>query len=198
MDVKKMGLGLATINAHKINGPKGVGALYVSRGTKLSAFIHGGQQERGLRGGTENVAGVVGFAKAAELVTASELKKMQLLRDKLISGITAGIKDSRLNGHPKERLVNNTNFTFKNVEGEALLLRLDMKGVYCSTGSACSSQSLEPSHIITAIGLPPEESHGSLRATLGYNSSDEDIDYAIETISDEVENLRKISPLTRR
>jgi cysteine desulfurase len=198
VDVKSMGLGLVTVNAHKIHGPKGTGALVLRRGTRIEPVLHGGQQERGLRGGTENVPGIVGFAAAAGLATDGEAERMKGLRDRLIGGVRGGIGGVRLNGHPTERLPNNANFTFSGVEGESLLLRLDLKGVYCSTGSACSSQSLEPSHVITAIGLPPEEAHGSIRMTVGYDNTDGEIDYALSALKDEVESLRRISPLGRR
>jgi cysteine desulfurase len=197
LDLKRMMLGMVTINAHKINGPKGVGALVIKQGLKLTPTQHGGQQESRMRGGTENIAGIVGFAKAAEMSTKKEIDHMRDLRDNLIKGVLNEVDRARLNGHPTQRLVNNANFTFKAIEGESLLLRLDMKGVYCSTGSACSSQSLEPSHVIMAIGLPVEESHGSLRASVGIDNTREEIDYAVGAISKEVESLRRISPLRR-
>ncbi|MFH0863053.1 MAG: cysteine desulfurase family protein [Candidatus Altiarchaeota archaeon] len=197
IDLKKMDLDMVSINAHKINGPKGVGALIVKRGIRLTPTQHGGQQESKMRGGTENVAGIVGFAKAADIATPQDVQRMRVLRDRLISGVIGGIGSVRLNGHPTRRLANNANFTFKAIEGESLLLRLDAKGIYCSTGSACSSQSLEPSHVITAIGLPAEESHGSLRMTVGHETKEEDIDYAVEVLKQEVEGLRRISPLKR-
>ncbi len=195
IDADKMGIGLATINAHKINGPKGVGALYVRQGVKLAPLLHGGQQERDLRGGTENVAGIVGFAAAAEASTQKEIEHTRSMRDRLVKGVLDGIESTRLNGHQAKRLPNNANFTFKAIEGESLLLRLDQKGIYCSTGSACSSQSLEPSHVILALGVPVEESHGSLRMTPGYENTKEEIDYAVETLKEEVNALRRISPI---
>ena len=198
INVKKQHLDLVTINAHKIGGPKGVGALFIRDGVKIAPQLLGGEHERNLRAGTENVAGIVGFAKASELVGVKELDYLKKLRDSLISGMLSGVEEVRLNGHPENRLCNNANFTFKGVEGEALLLRLDMRGVACSTGSACSSQSLMPSHVLLATGLKPEECHGSLRMTLGTENSVEDIDYAIDAVKEEVANLRKISPFWRR
>ena len=197
LDAKKMNLSLVTINGHKINGPKGVGALAVKAGVQYTPLAHGGEHEFRKRGGTENVPGVVGFAKAAQLVNDRELDHMRGLRDRLIDGILNGVSGVRLNGHRTRRLCNNANFTFSAVEGEALLLRLDMKGICASTGSACSSQSLEPSHVILALGCKQEESHGSLRVTVGYTNTGEEIDYAIQTIKQEVEALRKISPFGR-
>lgn len=198
IDVDKQHLDLVSINAHKIYGPKGVGALYVREGTKIAPQSRGGEHERSLRAGTENVAGVVGFAKAIEIAGVAQVEHMRGLRDRLINGVLLGIEEARLNGHPEKRLCNNANFSFKGVEGEALLLRLDMRGVACSTGSACSSHSLEPSHVLLATGLKPQECHGSLRITLGTGNSMEDIDYSLKAIKNEIGNLRKISPFWRK
>lgn len=198
IDVKKQHLDLVTINAHKIYGPKGVGALFIRDGVKIAPQILGGEHERNLRAGTENVAGIVGFARASELTGVKELDYMKKLRNRLITGMLSGVEETHLNGHPERRLCNNANFTFKGVEGEALLLRLDMRGVACSTGSACSSHSLMPSHVLLATGLKPEECHGSLRMTLGTENRMEDIDYAIDAVKEEVANLRRISPFWRR
>jgi len=197
LDAGRMNLDMVTVNAHKINGPKGIGALVVRKGAKIAPLLHGGEQERRLRPGTENVGSAVGFAKAAELVTPKEVEHMRVLRDMLIKGVLDGVEGVRLNGHPGKRLANNANFTFAGIEGEALLLRLDMKGVYCSSGSACSSQSLEPSHVILALGSRVEESHGSLRATVGWENTAEEVDYAVGVIKAEVGSLRRISPMGR-
>jgi len=193
----RMNLDLLTINAHKINGPKGVGALIVRDGTKLKPLLYGGEHEHRLRAGTENVAGIVGFAKAAEITTDKEVAQMTRLRDKLIAGVLDGIKDTRLNGHPTQRICNNVNITYFGIEGESLLLRLDAKGIACSTGSACSSTSLEPSHVIMALGCRPEEAHGSLRMSLGRYNTDDEVPYIIEALKEEVGNLRRMSPVGR-
>lgn len=198
IDVKKQHLDLVTINAHKICGPKGVGALYIRDGVGIASQSQGGEHEKNLRAGTENIPGVVGFARALDITGAKEIDHMKSLRDRLIKGVVSGVEGVRLNGHPEKRLCNNTNFLFKGIEGEALLLRLDMQGVACSTGSACSSHSLMPSHVLLATGLAPEECHGSLRMTLGKDNSREDIDYALDAVKGEVANLRKISPFWRK
>lgn len=200
IDVKKMHIDLLTVSAHKIYGPKGVGCLYIRKGVRLEALIHGGGQERGFRSGTENVPGIVGFGKAAETGLKhmrTESKRLSKLRDCLIDAVLE-IPESSLTGPRKKRLPNNAHFTFKYIEGEALVLRLNEKGIYASTGSACSSKSLEPSHVLLAIGMKPEDAHGSLRLTLGRWTKKEDIDYVIEELPKAVENLRKISPLGRR
>jgi cysteine desulfurase len=196
INVKKMNVDLLSASAHKIYGPKGVGMLYVNQDVKIVPITHGGGHETGLRSGTENVAGIVGFAKAIELMKKtmpSEQSRQKKLQDKLIDGLLK-IQGSRLNGSRKERIYNNVNISFEGVEGEALLLRLDEKGIALSTGSACSSKSLEPSHVLSAIGLKPEQAHGSLRITLGKDNTDQDADYVIEQIKNIVGSLRKISP----
>lgn len=196
IDVKKMNIDLLTASSHKIYGPKGVGMLYIRDGTKIDALLHGGGQEFDLRSGTENVAGIVGFSKASEIIK-KEMKKenerLTKLRDKLINGVLK-IENSHLNGHPVKRLPNNANFWFAFIEGESLIVHLDMKGVAASTGSACSSKSLEPSHVLTAIGLRPEEAHGSLRLTIGRWTKKEDVDYVLEILPQIVDRLREISP----
>lgn len=198
VDVNKLNVDLLSISSHKIYGPKGVGALYIKKGTKIQPFMTGGGQEFGKRAGTENVSGIVGFGKAAELI-ASELeeqqKKLSYLRDKLIKGIMENISDVILNGHPVDRSPHNVNLCFKYIEGESLLLNLDLKGICASSGSACTSGSLEPSHVLLAIGLPHEIAHGSLRLTLGRDNTEEEIDYVIEAIKEIVEKLRQMSPL---
>lgn len=198
IDVNELNIDLLSVSAHKIYGPKGVGALYVRKGTKLFSFIHGGAQERRRRAGTENVAGIVGFGEAAEIASenleghASKIKK---LRDKLIDGINERIEYVRLNGHPTDRLPGNVNFIFEFIEGESLLLSLDLIGVAGSSGSACTSGSLDPSHVLMALGLPHEIAHGSLRLTIGDFTTEEDIDYVLENLPKIVDRLRKMSPL---
>ena len=198
VDVTKLHVDLMTVNSSKIYGPKGVGALYVKRGIKLRPMQFGGAQERGIRPGTENVVGIVGFGKAVE-VAAQERKiyneHVTPLRDYCIEQILKTIPKTRLNGHPQKRLANNVNISFMDIEGEALLLYLDASGIYASTGSACTSASLDPSHVILGLGLPYEVAHGSLRFTLGRDTTKEDIDYLVETLPPLVEKLRKISPV---
>jgi len=199
IDVKKMNIDLLTVNAHKMYGPKGVGGLYIRDDIEIEPLIHGGGHEFGLRSSTVNVAGIVGFAKAVEIQKKemkSDAKKQIGFRDRMIKEIS-NIPDSRLNGHLTKRLPNNVNFSFAYIEGESLIIQLDMKGIAASTGSACSSESLEPSHVLLAIGLKHEEAHGSLRLTLGKYNTKEDVDYVIEVLPEVVEKLRKISPFKR-
>ena len=190
---------MASFSSHKIYGPKGAGALYIRKGTIIEPLLHGGGQECEMRSGTENVTGIVGFSKAAELITEEmqeESRRLKTLRDRLISGVL-GIEKSHLNGHPESRLPNNANFWFDYIEGESLLLSLDDKGIEASTGSACSSRSLEPSHVLMAIGLKHEQAHGSLRLTLGKYTKEGDIDYVLQTLPDVIEKLRNISPFKK-
>jgi cysteine desulfurase len=196
LNVDTIGVSLLSMSAHKMYGPKGVGALYVRKGTGLEPLMHGGGHERDIRSGTENVPGIVGFGKAAQLAKErlSEATKISMLRDSLIKGVLE-IKDSFLNGHLEKRLPNNVNIRFSFIEGESMILNLDMKGVAASTGSACSSKSLEPSHILLAIGLRHEEAHGSLRFTLGRGNTQEDVDYVVSVLPEIVNKLRKMSPL---
>ncbi len=198
VNVDDLGVDLLSISAHKIYGPKGAGALYIRKGIRIEPLLHGGGHERNLRSSTENVAGIVGFAKAAELARErlAEEQKITSLRDSLIRGVLE-IKDSYLNGHPAKRLPHNANFRFSYIEGESLVLNLDMKGIAASTGSACSSTSLEPSHVLLAIGLRPEEAHGSLRLTLGLGNTKEDVDYVVSVLPEIVDKLRAMSPLAR-
>ncbi|RLJ09116.1 MAG: cysteine desulfurase NifS [Candidatus Aenigmatarchaeota archaeon] len=193
IDLKKEHIDLLTINSHKIYGPKGVGGLFIRNGIKIDPLSHGGGHEFGLRSGTENVSGIVGFAKATEIIKDKDIKHMTKLRNMLIKGVLE-IEDAWLNGPREKRLCNNTNFSFRYIEGEALMLYLDVKGIAASTGSACSSKSLEPSHVLTAIGLKPEDAHGSLRLTLGKDSTEDEIKYTIEVLKQSVDSLRKISP----
>lgn len=198
VDVNALGVDLLAVSAHKLYGPKGIGCLYVRKGTRLHSFIHGGAQERKRRAGTENVAGIIGFGKAMELSRLERKERgehLLPLRDRLIKGILESIPDSYLNGHPTIRLPNNVNVIFKYIEGESICLNLDFLGIAASTGSACSSESLEPSHVLLAIGISPEDAHGSVRFTLGRDNSEEDVDYVLEHLPAVVEKLRSMSPL---
>jgi len=180
-------------------GPKGVGALYIKKGTRLEPLIHGGGQERGLRSGTENLPGIVGFGKAAEIAKeemSTESERLKKLRDKLIKGLLDPIPHSFLNGHSTKRLPNNAAVRYSFIEGESILLDLDMKGVAASSGSACTAKTLEPSHVLRAIGLKHEEAHGSLLFTLGKQNTEEEVDYVISIMPDIVRRLREMSPLT--
>ncbi len=195
LDAEKIGVDLITVSSHKIYGPKGVGALIVREGVKITPLMHGGGHEFGKRSGTENVPGIVGFGKAVEIAKEEHVKHMKKLRDMLITQVLNEIHKVKLNGHPEKRLCNNANFTFYGIEGEALLMRLDARGIACSTGSACSSHKLQPSHVLLAIGLKPEEAHGSLRLTIGRQNTEEEIEYTIDALKEEVEALRKLSGL---
>lgn len=198
INVKDMNIDLLSLSAHKFYGPKGVGVLYIRKGVKISSFIHGGQQERGKRASTENIPGIIGLGKAIELATNNldeYNKKLIRLREKTIEGLMAKIPYIRLNGHRHNRLPGNVNISFQYIEGESLLLMLDMMGVCGSSGSACSSGSLDPSHVLMAIGLPHEIAHGSLRLTFGDENTDEDVDYILEEIPKIVTRLRDMSPL---
>ncbi|MDP3882733.1 MAG: cysteine desulfurase family protein [Candidatus Staskawiczbacteria bacterium] len=196
IDVKKMNIDLLTASSHKIYGPKGVGLLYVRQGIRLMPLLHGGGQENGLRGSTVNVPAVVGFAEAVEIYKQEAKKenaKLIKLRDQLIKGLLK-INGSHLNGHPTQRLSNNVNVWFEFVEGESLIIQLDMHGVECSTGSACSSLSLEPSPVLLATGLKPQEAHGSLRISLGRYTKESDIKYLIKILPGIIKKIREISP----
>ncbi len=188
------GIDLASFSAHKIHGPKGIGALYIKRGTKIQPRQVGGHQEFEKRAGTENVPAIVGFGKAVEIYNVDELRKIAELRDKLIEGVINKIPKVKLNGPKEKRLPNIANFSFLGVEGEALLMELDSKGIACSTGSACAAPTLEPSHVLQAIGITAIVAHSSLRMSLGKENSEEDIDYVLEILPQAVKNLRKISP----
>ncbi|MFH1239017.1 MAG: aminotransferase class V-fold PLP-dependent enzyme, partial [bacterium] len=199
--VDELKIDLLSASAHKVYGPKGIGILYIRKGTKMTSFLHGGEQERRRRASTENVPGIIGFGKAAELAgeqMEEEAEKLTILRDKLISGITEKIPDVRLNGHPTKRLPNNVNVSIEFIEGESMLLNLDSEGIAASTGSACSSSSLEPSHVLLATGLPHELAHGSLRFSLGRYTSEEEIDYVLEILPKVVDKLRQMSPLYKQ
>ena len=201
IDVGALGVDMMSLSAHKIYGPKGVGALYIKKGVNLPTYIHGGAQESGKRAGTENVAGIVGFGKAAELAGQdfeTRTKKIAGLRDYLVERVQGEIPDIRINGCLEARLPGNINITFKYIEGEAIMLLLDMAGVSVSTGSACTSASLAPSHVLKAIGVPVDEIHGSIRMTVGDFTVKEDVDYAVDTLKAAVEKLRSISALNGR
>jgi cysteine desulfurase len=199
-DVNKLGVDLLSLSAHKLYGPKGVGALYIRNGTRLESIIQGGGHERGLRSGTENIAGIVGLARAAELgreTMSTEAERLTRLRDRLAELVMSKVKEAWINGTMKMRLPGNLNFGFKYVEGESLLLFLDSIGISVSTGSACSSHKLEPSHVLLSLGLKPEECHGSLRITLGRSNTLEEVDYVALGIARAVERFRGISALGR-
>ncbi|MBI4335578.1 MAG: cysteine desulfurase NifS [Candidatus Omnitrophica bacterium] len=198
IDVVKLGVDMLSISAHKIYGPKGVGALYIRKGVKLTPLLHGGHHEKNRRGGTENVAGIAGFGKAAEVAVKNmpdEAKRTKALRDRLTEGILKNIKHTYLNGHTENRLCNTANVSFEYLEGEGILLNLDMEGIGASTGSACTSGSLEPSHVLTAMGIDAVRTQGSIRFSLGKDNSEEDIDYVIKALPPIIERLRKMSPL---
>lgn len=198
LDVKDLGVDMLSMSGHKFYGPKGIGALYIKKGTKIDSLIHGGGQEQGKRAGTENVPSIVGMGKAIEMIYDNfdeNNEKIIRLREKLINGVLNTIPHVRLNGHRTSRLPGNTNFSFSFIEGEALLLMLNMKGVSGSSGSACSSGSLDPSHVLLAIGLDHGTAHGSLRLSLGSENTEEDIDYVLDILPGIVERLREMSPL---
>lgn len=196
IDVKKMKIDMLSASSHKIYGPKGVGLLYVRTGVKIEPLLHGGGHESGRRSGTENVAGIVGFAKACEIANkemTKEAKRLSRMRNKLVKGLLK-VPNSYINGHPEKRLPGNTNLRFDFIEGEALILKLDMVGIEASTGSACSSKDLKASHVLISIGLSPKQAHGSLRITMGRYTKEKDIDYVLKNVPEVVSELREISP----
>lgn len=198
IDVEDMHIDMLSASGHKLGGPKGIGFLYIRRGVKIRSFVHGGAQERKRRAGTENVPGIVGFGKAAEIAVATleeRTKKETELRDYFIQRIMNEIPYVRLNGDQTKRLPNNINLSFRFIEGESLLIMLDMKGICASSGSACTSGSLDPSHVLLAIGLPHEIAHGSLRLTLGEENTKEDMDFVADQLKEIVTKLRSMSPL---
>lgn len=200
IDVGAMGIDLLSLSAHKFYGPKGVGALYVRKGTKFDPCVHGGHQERGVRGGTENVAGIIGLGKAVEIAAAEmdqESVRVRKLRDRLESGLAGAIDDLRFNGHREKRMFNTSSVIIKYVEGEAMLLNLDYHGIAASSGSACTSGSLDPSHVLLAMGLPAPIAHGSLRFSLGRATTEEGVDKVIEVLPPIVEKLRAMSAFPR-
>ena len=198
IDVDECNIDMLSASGHKLNGPKGIGFLYIRKGVKIRSFVHGGGQERKRRAGTENVPGIVGLgtatARAVKTMEERTVKEAEL-RDYLIGRVLDEIPYTKLNGHPTKRLPNNANFSFRFIEGESLLIMLDMKGICGSSGSACTSGSLDPSHVLLAIGLPHEIAHGSLRLTLSEETTKEDIDYVVDELKKIVENLRNMSPL---
>jgi len=198
IDVASENIDMLSASAHKLNGPKGIGFLYIRKGLKLRSLIHGGGQERKRRAGTENVPGIVGFGKAAEIAHETMDQRTRIeagLRNYLVKRVLSEIPYTRLNGHSSVRLPNNANFSFQFIEGESLLIMLDMKGICASSGSACTSGSLDPSHVLLAIGLPHEIAHGSLRLTLSDETTLDDIDYTVDQLKEIVQNLRNMSPL---
>ena len=199
IDVKKEGIDLLTLSSNDMYGPKGVGALYVKEGIRLEPQLHGGGQERGIRSGTENLPGIVGFGKAAEIAKneiSKESARLTKLRDRFIDGLLKPIPYSFLNGHPTRRLPDNVSVRYSFIEGESMLLSLDLDGVFASSGSACTAKTLEPSHVLLAIGLKHEEAHGSLMFTLGKENTEEDVDFAASVMPNIVKRLRAMSPLT--
>jgi len=200
VDVRELGVDLLSLSAHKFYGPKGVGALYVRSGTRIRPVQHGGHHEKNLRAGTENVPGIMGLARALELACEemeTEAQRLHELRDRLQQGLMDRIPDSLLNGHPVKRLPHLLNMSFENVEGESILLSLDAVGIAASTGSACTSGTLEPSHVLTAMGMPPGIAHGSLRFSLGRVNTAEDIEYVLEKLPPIIERLRQMSPFSK-
>jgi cysteine desulfurase len=200
VNVDKLKVDLLSISAHKLYGPKGVGALYIRKGTRLVSLMHGGEQEKRRRAGTENVPGIVGLGRAVEIAgqeMGSEPERLRYLRDKLIEGLRERIDHIRLNGHPTKRLPNNVNVSIDFVEGESMLLNLDLESICASTGSACSSASLEPSHVLLALGVPAEQAHCSLRFTLGRENTEEDMERVLKVLPEIVAKLRAISPLLK-
>jgi cysteine desulfurase len=200
INVHEFKVDLLSMSAHKLYGPKGVGALYIRKGTRISPFMHGGSQERGRRASTENVPGIVGLGKAAEIAgqeMPEESGKLTALRDRLIEGILTGIEYTQLNGHPVERLPNNVNVSINYVEGESVLLNLDLEGICASTGSACTSEDLEPSHVLVAMGLPHLQAHSSLRFSLGKWTTEDDVNKVLDVLPGIVSKLRAMSPLMK-
>lgn len=197
IDVNKLGVDLLSLSAHKFYGPKGIGALYIRSGTRLRQLLYGGHHQRGFRPGTENVAGTVGLGKAAEIareLLAADARRVSTLRDKLEQGLLGRVLHARVNGGAASRTPNTTNLGFPGIEGEALLIALDLKGLACSTGAACSSGAVEPSHVLTAIGLPPAEARASLRFSLGRHTTEQEIDFALQVVPAAVAQLRELSP----
>ncbi len=201
IDVKKLGVHLLSISAHKLYGPKGVGALYVRKGTRLEPLLYGGHSERDRRPGTEDVSSIAGLGKAAELALThmkEEGRRIAALRDRLENGLLERIPHARVNGYRARRTPNTTNLTLPFIEGESMVIALDLKGIACSTGAACSSGSVEPSHVLTAIGLAPEDARATLRLSLGHQTTDEEIDFALDTIPPVIDRLRQMSPTYKR
>lgn len=198
IDVEELGIDLGSFSGHKLYAPKGIGALYLRKGVKIMPFQHGGHHERNKRAGTENVPGIVGFSKAVEIANRDMKENdthLRKLTKKMWEGLNKELKEIYLNGHPENRLSSTLNISFRYIEGESMVLNFDMKGIYASTGSACTSGSLEPSHVLTAMGVPPDMAQGSVRFSFGYENREEDIDYCLSEIPPIIERLRKMSPL---
>jgi cysteine desulfurase len=198
IDVEELGIDLCSFSGHKVYGPKGIGALYLRKGVKITPFQHGGHHERNKRAGTENVPGIVGFAKAVEIANRDMDKNdahLKKLTKKMWEGLNKALKEIYLNGCPNNRISNTLNISFRYIEGESMVLNFDMKGISASTGSACTSGSLEPSHVLTAMGVPPDMAQGSVRFSFGYENTEEDVDYCLVEIPPIIERLRKMSPL---
>jgi cysteine desulfurase len=201
VNVSELGVDLLSMSAHKLCGPKGVGALYIRKGTRITPLLHGGEQEKRRRASTENVPGIVGLGQASELAQQEmdeEARRLTLLRDKLSKGLLERIEDTQLNGHPTQRLPNNVSISVAYVEGESMCLNLDLAGICASTGSACSSSTAEPSHVLLALGMPPQQAHGTLRFTLGKWTTADDIERVLEVLPGVVEKLRAMSPLLKK
>jgi cysteine desulfurase len=201
IDVNKLGVDMLSLSGHKFYAPKGIGALYIRGGTRLRQLLYGGHHQRGFRPGTENVAGIVGLGKAAEIVRkslAEDAQRVSALRDKLEHGLLTRVPHARVNGGGAPRTPNTTNLVFPGIEGEALLIALDLRGLACSTGAACSSGAVEPSHVLTAIGLPPDEARASLRFSLGRHTTEGEIEFALQVVPAAVEQLRDLSPTYRK
>jgi cysteine desulfurase len=197
VDVKAMDIDLLSLSGHKLNAPKGIGALFIRKGVAISKIMDGGAHERGKRAGTENVPGIVALGQAAEIAMQeleTKIPRLTKLRDRMIEGVLAQVPESSLNGHPTRRLPGNANFCFSRIEGEAILLHMDLNGIAVSTGSACASGSLDPSHVLLALGIPVEEAHGSMRVSMGYGNDDADVDYFLEKLPQVVQRLRDMSP----
>ncbi len=197
VDVKALDVDLLSLSGHKLNAPKGIGALFIRKGVKITKIMDGGAHERGKRAGTENVPGIVALGQAAEIAMqelATKIPRLTQLRDRMIEGVLAQVPESSLNGHPSRRLPGNANFCFSRIEGEAILLHMDLNGIAVSTGSACASGSLDPSHVLLALGIPVEEAHGSMRVSMGYGNDDADVDYFLEKLPQVVQRLRDMSP----
>jgi cysteine desulfurase len=196
INVRELGVDMLTASGHKIHAPKGIGLLYIKKGTKIRNLIEGGGQEKGRRGGTENLPYIAAFAKALEIAVEKlpDMVRVEKMRDRLIAELSK-LPRTRVNGSRVHRLPGNANISFECIEGESILLLMDMAGVCCSTGSACSSNSLDPSHVLLAIGLPHEVAHGSVRITLSHENTEEDVDYIIEKLTETVKRLRSMSPL---
>ncbi len=198
VDAKELGVDFMSLSGHKIYAPKGIGALYMKKGLRLCPLVHGGHQEGGLRGGTENTPGIIAFGKAAQLAKndmTREVKRIRALRDRLKKGIEDSVDEIIFNGHPENVLPGTLNISFRHIEGESIILRLSGQGIAVSTGSACSTGSLEPSHVMLAIGLPHEDAHGSIRFSIGRENTEDDIDYTLEVLPEVIKKLREMSPL---